>query len=363
MQQPASATAAMRCGFLAALLGPACVAALRFAGERNGTANGTYAGLAAKQQPMTFQGFYSSHMTGRGIWKWSNALDAYQRHLAPLAGRSLALVEVGVQSGGSILMWKAVLGPGLHYYGLDINTACHQFADASTTITIGDQADEKTWEYFYGTVRNMVDIVVDDGGHQSHQMGVTLHRAWEHINPGGFMITEDINAGHVPEFLTNAAKSIGWWSSYKQVESVHFYPALLVLHKVSSFGGDNFRATLPPTAVSVSDFASMWAAIPMYPGLTVAVRNQLWGSFLTEVALTNILGQFAGLYGGTYYDVPSGCSLTAASVCTGAIQNSPVQAAVIGVHVYDNEMLVELAAHPPVIQAVRRGQDWIPYGF
>merc|ERR1719331_1578705 len=102
------------------------------------------------QPPQTFQGFYNSHTTGRGIWKWSNSLDAYQRHFAPMANQpGLALGEVGVQSGGSILMWKAVLGAQLKFYGFDINKNCMQFADATTVITIGDQGDVKMWNSFF----------------------------------------------------------------------------------------------------------------------------------------------------------------------------------------------------------------------
>merc|ERR1719159_1413126 len=102
------------------------------------------------QPAQTFPGFYNSHTTGRGIWKWSNSLDVYQRHFAPMAGQAgLSLGEVGVQSGGSILMWKAVLGAQLKVYGFDINPNCKQFADATTTITIGDQGDVKMWESFF----------------------------------------------------------------------------------------------------------------------------------------------------------------------------------------------------------------------
>merc|ERR1719247_3827036 len=105
---------------------------------------------STQEQPTTFPGFYNSHTTGRGIWKWSNSLDAYQRHFAPMAGQAeLALGEVGVQSGGSILMWKAVLGAQLKFYGFDINKNCMQFADATTVITIGDQGDVKMWNSFF----------------------------------------------------------------------------------------------------------------------------------------------------------------------------------------------------------------------
>jgi hypothetical protein len=31
------------------------------------------------------------------------------------------MLEIGVQSGGSLEMWKSYFGPNLRYYGVDIN--------------------------------------------------------------------------------------------------------------------------------------------------------------------------------------------------------------------------------------------------
>merc|ERR1719456_1144920 len=84
--------------------------ALRHAGHARKAANTTNVTGAGVKQAPTFPGYYYSHQTGRGIWKWSNSLDAYQKHFAPLTGQPLALAEIGVQSGGSIEMWHAVLG-------------------------------------------------------------------------------------------------------------------------------------------------------------------------------------------------------------------------------------------------------------
>ncbi len=35
----------------------------------------------------------------------------------------------GVQSGGSIGMWQQYFGPGLQYYGVDINYLCAELFD------------------------------------------------------------------------------------------------------------------------------------------------------------------------------------------------------------------------------------------
>lgn len=49
-----------------------------------------------------------------------------QHHLAGFAGKEISLAEVGVQSGGSLLMWKSVLGAEIKLLGLDINPKCEK---------------------------------------------------------------------------------------------------------------------------------------------------------------------------------------------------------------------------------------------
>merc|ERR1719281_510784 len=93
-----------------------------------------------------------------------------------MVGQPLAVAEVGVQSGGSILMWQAVLGAQIKFYGLDINPGCNKFKDAATSITIGDQADPKMWNSFFSTVTNTLDILVDDAGHTPD--GVPTPESW-----------------------------------------------------------------------------------------------------------------------------------------------------------------------------------------
>ena len=43
--------------------------------------------------------------------------QAYQAHFAAWADHPLKLVEIGVQSGGSLDMWHSCLGPECHVYG------------------------------------------------------------------------------------------------------------------------------------------------------------------------------------------------------------------------------------------------------
>jgi len=340
-------------------LAPAHAALLRSA-WRNATSNASRVpapGAVVEPGSMTIPAYYEAHKTGRGIWKWSNALDAYQQLLTPFIGKKVLLAEVGVQSGGSIEMWKAALGPGCHVYGLDINPACNKFKDPTTTITIGDQGDENMWKNFYTTVTAQVDVLIDDGSHKPEHMGTTLYSTWPHIKPGGFVAIEDIHGEwYISSFYWYSANWIHFWHEQAQVESVHLYPFMFVVKK--SMG---HAATLPAVSTQVSDFQSLWTALPNYPGGTVALKNDAWGSLLSQPSLYNIFKEFNTLNAYGMSDVPAGCARTAAVDCTAYIANSHLQAAITEVAIYPSELVVHVANGPPVIRAVRKGNDWLPY--
>eukprot|EP00747_Dinoflagellata_sp_TGD_P162998 gnl/TRDRNA2_/TRDRNA2_181238_c0_seq1.p1 gnl/TRDRNA2_/TRDRNA2_181238_c0~~gnl/TRDRNA2_/TRDRNA2_181238_c0_seq1.p1 ORF type:complete len:368 (-),score=56.82 gnl/TRDRNA2_/TRDRNA2_181238_c0_seq1:107-1210(-) len=307
--------------------------------------------------PVTFTSWYYAHTTGRGIWKWDNALPVYQRHFTPLMGKPLKLCEIGVQSGGSILMWQGVLGPQIHVYGMDINPQVQQFATSGVTITIADQGDVNTWTNFYSKVTPSLDILVDDGGHQPHQMGITLHHSFAHINPGGSIAIEDIHGRNfVQSFFFPAATSISAWHAQGLVASVHIHPFLLIVKK--SGGAPE---TPPAAATTVYDFPSLWAALPTHAGKAIAVQNKAWGSFLAENALKIIFEQFGPLHDYSAWDNPPGCHRTAAAVCANYIRNNNAQAQITGVDVYQDQFIVHVPAQTPVIQAVRMGTEWLNY--
>jgi len=318
-------------------------------------------GSAVQATHETFQNFYMNHATGRGIWKWSNALDAYQRHYGPRAGEPLSLSEVGVQSGGSILMWQACLGAQLKFFGLDINPGCKKFADATTSITIGDQGDPKMWQSFYTTVTKTLDVLVDDGGHTPEQMTITLQQTFPHLNPGGSIAIEDIHGRHyVQSFFHPAATSIAAWHVAGQVTSAHVYPYLLIVHKS---GGTRPALDLAPASKTVDSFQAFYAVLDSVPGQNIAIENAAWGSFMTEANLKNIFTELAPLHDYAMWDNPKGCATTPSATCTNTITNSNFQAKVIGVHIFDTKMVLEVAAKPIVINAVRRGTEFLPYGF
>jgi hypothetical protein len=63
--------------------------------------------------------FYQHH--GRRITKWHHYLEIYETFLAPLKRRgTIRLLEIGVDHGGSLQLWRSYFGEGAKIAGLDI---------------------------------------------------------------------------------------------------------------------------------------------------------------------------------------------------------------------------------------------------
>lgn len=57
-----------------------------------------------------FWPWLDSYKTGPGIHKHDQYIGPYHRHFAQFRGRKVVMAEVGVQSGGSIEMWRDYFG-------------------------------------------------------------------------------------------------------------------------------------------------------------------------------------------------------------------------------------------------------------
>src|SRR5271154_5858280 len=78
----------------------------------------------------------------RRVSKYTNYFAIYDRYSAHLIGTDATLVEIGVQHGGSLALWREYLGPKARIVGVDINKTCLQFAEPPLTeVLIGDQSD------------------------------------------------------------------------------------------------------------------------------------------------------------------------------------------------------------------------------
>ena len=104
----------------------------------------------------------------RRLHKWHHYFPVYERFIAPFRGRRVTLLEIGVQQGGSLELWRAYLGPAARIVGIDVDPACAAHGAAGTQVFIGDQADPAFLRRVLAEV-GPPDLVIDDGGHTANQ--------------------------------------------------------------------------------------------------------------------------------------------------------------------------------------------------
>jgi len=181
--------------------------------------------------------YFDSNTEGPGIWKWRHYFDIYDHHLAKFVGKRVNIVEIGIFSGGSLGMWRNYFGDGVRIYGVDIEPACAVYQDGPVRVFIGDQADPKFWERFCEEVQD-IDVVIDDGGHESHQQIATLEALLPRMRPGGVFLCEDLigtsNLFH--RYVCGLSSGLNARGSepntvQRAVKSVSLYPYVTVIER------------------------------------------------------------------------------------------------------------------------------------
>jgi hypothetical protein len=188
--------------------------------------------------------------------KWENYLECYEKHLNRYKNTDFVLLEIGVNHGGSLQMWRNYFGNRCKIYGIDIDPNCKKMEldDGSFQILIGDQSDRN----FLKEVKNKIpkiDVVIDDGGHfMSHQIN-SYEELFHHVSDEGIYIIEDLHTSYWSEFgggyknpnsfIEYSKNFIDYLHSYrirescddemisfsKSVKSIHYYESILVIEK------------------------------------------------------------------------------------------------------------------------------------
>jgi cephalosporin hydroxylase len=178
-------------------------------------------------------------------------LDVYEQYFLNIRMEPFTLLEIGVHNGGSLKMWADYF-PNSKITGVDIDPDCKCHETKNVKVVIGDQSDKK----FLNTLGNF-DVIIDDGGHTMIQQKTSLEVLWEHLNPSGIYVLEDLETSYWPKFggaygnkdttmellksrvdnlnhrgidYDRAEKARTQVRDYN-IKSIHFYPSMCFLFK------------------------------------------------------------------------------------------------------------------------------------
>ena len=148
----------------------------------------------------TFTDVFMNH-DGYLIDKWEQYLGIYESEIAPFitAGQPITLLEIGVQNGGSLQVWKKYLPAGSRVVGIDINPDCAKLQlDEETSLHIADGTDKAVLDGVLGDTT--FDVIIDDGSHRSDHVISTYKALFPRIKGGGKYIIEDLHASYWTEY-------------------------------------------------------------------------------------------------------------------------------------------------------------------
>ena len=233
--------------------------------------------LAGSSSPCGFRDFFESHNQGPGIHKWLHYFPIYEEVMGRFCTGSgeIRMAEIGIQSGGSMLMWRHAFGSKLKLLlGLDINpnTKAWERFGSNVKVEIGSQSDAAFLEAVSNKYPEGFDIILDDGSHVSDHQFVTFCQLWPAVRSGGVFIIEDVTGynplikwllfGHNLPQLNSSLPRL-YWSGSKysmdgrgkqdglpdaaiqdEIESIKLYPFMIVIAKRSELlTSDTLKAT------------------------------------------------------------------------------------------------------------------------
>ena len=157
------------------------------------------------------------------IHKWSNYFDIYERYFSKFRGQPICFLEIGVDRGGSLEMWKDYFGEGATIVGVDIQPGCKAFqqADKKIYVEIGDQNDPAFLNYLQEKY-HFFDIILDDGSHQFEHQRRTLEQLWPYCSE--LYLVEDTCTSYYPDFY-GGRRVEGTFIEYSKnlIDEIHFH--------------------------------------------------------------------------------------------------------------------------------------------
>lgn len=197
---------------------------------------------------------YFLNNSHKRIRKWVHYFDIYERHFARFRGTSPVMLEIGVQGGGSLAMWKEYFGPGCHIVGVDINPKCKAHEADGIEVFIGSQDDPDVINEIFSKYPK-VDIVLDDGSHIMQHMIASFELIYDRIQPNGVYAVEDMHTCYWPKY-GGGLKREGSFMEF-------------VKNKL-----DEINAVHTKDALPVTDFTRFTDCIACYDSLVVFERRR-----------------------------------------------------------------------------------------
>jgi len=129
--------------------------------------------------------------------KWIHYFFIYDRIFSRFLeeGKPIRILEIGVQNGGSLEIWKKYLPQNSEIHGIDINEKCLQLKfNEGISFHLGSATDINFMEKTFGDIQ--FDVILDDGSHICSDVIQTFEYLFPKIKNGGCYIVEDMHTSY-----------------------------------------------------------------------------------------------------------------------------------------------------------------------
>jgi lipopolysaccharide biosynthesis protein len=166
---------------------------------------------------------YEEHK-GKVSDSWSLYIDEGDRIFAPYRDKSISLLEIGIQNGGSLEIWGKYFPEARKIVGCDIDPVCARlrFTDPRIAVVVGDANTDRCHQNIVLQAPNY-DIVIDDGSHRSGDIVRSFARYFPILNDGGIYIAEDLHCSYWDSYQGGLHNPISAISFFKRLADIINY--------------------------------------------------------------------------------------------------------------------------------------------
>ena len=187
---------------------------------------------------------------------WTGFLEIYSNYFKDYKNKQINILEIGVDKGDSLKIWRKYFTKA-NICGIDI--ADIDFQIEGVEVFKADQSHKESLKLICDKYKNF-DIIIDDGGHYSKQILISLNFLFDYLNNDGLYIVEDLQTSYMPRYggsrynlnkkgtSMNYLKSIADSINYEHLDKpffkknkfdglvkyIHFYQNIAILKKGKS---------------------------------------------------------------------------------------------------------------------------------
>ncbi len=192
--------------------------------------------------------------------KWENYIYEYDAHFRKYQNKPMNLLEIGVQNGGSLQIWKKYFGAQADIHGIDIEkSVCNMALGDGIRTSCFDATDEVQLQNLGNQI---YDIIIDDGSHLCSHVIKSFTYLFKAIKPGGYFVVEDTHTSYWEQWEGGLNK-IG--------TTIEYFKKIIDLVNYFHIRDDAFKASLTPHEI----YCFQWVkSIKFVDSMIIIEKNQ-----------------------------------------------------------------------------------------